>query len=84
MLYCNKTSSHTIRERQARDRVLVRRMQAEGHKQDRIGICYGIVPSSDDGKLLVSGWKSDLQRERQAHTSAGDFSHLAGNPLILK
>lgn len=82
--YKSKPSSHTMRERQERDRVLQARLLAEGCKAETMCLAYGGRPATDDGKLLVSGWKADIQREQQAHTSAGDFSHLAGNPLILK
>lgn len=82
--YKSKTSSHTMRERQERDRVLQARLRAEGNKSELMRLAYGGRPTTDDGKLLVAGWNAAEQREQQAHTSAGDFSHLAGSPLILK
>lgn len=82
--YKSKTSSRTIREQHERDSVLQSRMAAEGRKAELMCLVYGGIPVTDDGKLLVAGMKAGFQRELQAHTSAGDFSHLAGNPLILK
>lgn len=82
--YKGKTSRHTIREQHERDSVLQRRMVAEGSKAEMMCIVYGGTPNTEDGKLLVAGMKAGFQRELQAHTSAGDFTHLAANPLILK
>lgn len=82
--YRGKTSSRTIREQHERDRVLQRRMMAEGSKAELMCLLYGGLPNTEDGKLLVAGMKAGFQRELQAHTSAGDFTHLAGNPLIFK
>ena len=82
--YKGKTSSHTTRERNERDRVLHRRMLAEGNKAELMCLLYGGIPDSEDGKLLAAGMWSDIQRESQSHTTQGDFSHLAGNPLIFK
>ena len=77
-------SSRTEREQQERDDVLRRRMVAEGHKTESMVIVYGGVPKTDDGKLVVSGWKARYQRSTIKHTTQGDFSHLHANPLICK
>lgn len=82
--YQHKPSKRTILERQERDRVLQARLRAEGNKAELMCLAYGGRPLTDDGKLLVSGWKADMQREAQAHTTKGDFSHLHANPLICK
>ena len=82
--YKGKTSSRTIREQYERDRVLQRRMMAEGSKAELMCLLYGGLPNTEDGKLLVAGMKAHRQQLQQAHTSAGDFTHLAGNPLIFK
>lgn len=82
--YQHKPSKRTILERQERDRVLQARLRAEGGKAELMCLAYGGLPRTEDGKLLVSGWKADMQRETQAHTSKGDFSHLHANPLICK
>lgn len=82
--YKHKTSRHTIREQQNRDRVLQARMRAEGHKSELMMLAYGGQPKTDDGKLLVSGWRAIDQRLDIKHTTRGDFSHLHTNPLICK
>lgn len=82
--YVNRYSSHTARQQQERDRVLQARLRAEGGKAELMCLAYGGLPRTEDGKLLVSGWKADMQRETQAHTTKGDFSHLHANPLICK
>lgn len=82
--YRHGTSSHTIRQQQERDRVLQARLRAEGHKTELMGLVYGRHPRTDDGKLLVSGWKAHAQRSGIKHTTKGDFSHLHANPLICK
>lgn len=82
--YRHKTSSHTIRQQQERDRVLQARLRAEGHKAELMCLAYGGRPSTDDGKLLVSGWRAIDQRLDIKHTTRGDFSHLHANPLICK
>lgn len=83
-MYTHKTSSHTIRQQQERDRVLHARLLAEGHKSELMCLVYGGRPITDDGKLLVSGWKVIDQRSTIKHTTEGDFSHLHANPLICK
>ena len=84
MSYKHKTSSHTIRQQQERDRVLQARLRAEGHKAELMCLAYGGRPRTDDGKLLVSGWKAIDQRSTIKHTTHGDFSHLHANQLICK
>lgn len=83
-MYTHKTSSHTTREQNERDRVLRARLLAEGHKDELLCLAYGGRPSTDDGKLLVSGWMAWDQRSYIKHTARGDFSHLHANPLICK
>ena len=51
-MYTHKTSSHTIRQQQERDRVLQARLRAEGHKSELMCLVYGGRPRTDDGKLL--------------------------------
>lgn len=82
--YRHGTSSHTIRQQLARDRVLRARLLAEGHKSELMRLAYAGRPITDDGKLLVSGWKAIDQRSTIKHTTHGDFSHLPANPLICK
>ncbi|WBF69762.1 hypothetical protein SFP21A_020 [Shigella phage SFP21A] len=82
--YRHGTSSHTIRQQQERDRVLQARLRAEGQKSELMCLAYGGRPRTDDGKLLVSGWRAIDQRSDIKHTSKGDFSHLHANPLICK
>lgn len=82
--YTRRHSSHTTRQQQERDRVLQARLRAEGHKSELLRLAYGGRPSTDDGKLLVSGWKAIDQRSTIKHTTHGDFSHLHANPLICK
>lgn len=84
MSYKHKTSSHTIRQQQERDRVLQARLRAEGRKSELMCLAYGGRPRTDDGKLLVSGWRAIDQRSDIKHTTRGDFSHLHANPLICK
>lgn len=83
-MYMHKTSSHTIRQQQERDRVLQARLLAEGHKSELMCLAYGGRPTTDDGKLLVSVWRAMDQRSTIKHTARGDFSHLHANPLICK
>lgn len=82
--YHHGTSSHSTRQQQERDRVLQARLRAEGHKSELMCLAYGGRPTTDDGKLLVSGWKAIDQRSAIKHTTHGDFSHLHANPLIFK
>ncbi|QQM14966.1 hypothetical protein [Cronobacter phage vB_CtuP_B1] len=82
--YTYRYSSHTARQQQERDRVLQARLHAEGHKAELMCLAYGGRPITDDGKLLVSGWKAIDQRSDIKHTTQGDFSHLHANPLICK
>ena len=82
--YTNKPSSRSRVEQMQRDMFLQRRMIAEGHKSEMMGLAYGGRPITDDGKLLVSGWKAIDQRSTIKHTTHGDFSHLHSNPLICK
>lgn len=82
--YRHGTSSHTIRQQKERDMFLQRRMRAEGHKSELMCLAYGGQPITEDGKLLVSGWKAIDQRSTVKHTTHGDFSHLHANPLICK
>lgn len=82
--YVHRHSSHTARQQQERDRVLQARLLAEGHKSELMCLAYGGRPITDDGKLLVSGWKAIDQRSTIKHTTHGDFSHLHANPLICK
>ncbi|USL94528.1 hypothetical protein [Escherichia phage TM1] len=82
--YVHRHSSHTKRQQQERDRVLQARLQAEGHKSELMCLAYGGRPITDDGKLLVSGWKAIDQRSTIKHTTHGDFSHLHATPLICK
>nr|DAH89551.1 MAG TPA: hypothetical protein [Caudoviricetes sp.] len=82
-IYVHRHSSQTKRQQQERDRVLQARLRAEGHKSDLI-LAYGGQPITDDGKLLVSGWRAIDQRSDIKHTARGDFSHLHANPLICK
>lgn len=82
--YRHGKSSHTIRQQQERDRVLQARLRAEGHKSELMCLAYGGRPLTDDGKLLVSGWRAIDQRSYIRHTTRGDFSHLHANPLICK
>lgn len=82
--YTNKPSSRSRMEQAQRDMFLERRMMAEGHKAELMCLAYGGRPLTDDGKLLVSGWKAIDQRSNIKHTTHGDFSHLHANPLICK
>lgn len=82
--YRHGMSSHSERQQQERDRVLKARLRAEGHKSELMCLAYGGRPITDDGKLLVSGWKAIDQRSTIKHTTKGDFSHLHANPLICK
>lgn len=84
MSYKHKTSKHTIRQQQERDRVLQARLRAEGNKTELMCLAYGGRPRTDDGRLLVSGWRAIDQRSTICHTTKGDFSHLHANPLICK
>lgn len=84
MSYKHKTSSHTIRQQQERDRVLQARLRAEGRKSELMCLAYGGRQRTDDGKLLVSGWRAIDQRSDIKHTTRGDFSHLHANQLICK
>ena len=83
-VYTNKPSSRSRVEQAQRDMFLQRRMVAEGHKSELLRLAYGGRPITDDGKLLVSGWKAIDQRSTNKHTTHGDFSHLHANPLIFK
>lgn len=83
-MYTHKTSRHTSRQQQERDRVLQARLRAEGNNAELMGLTYGGRPRTDDGKLLVSGWRAIDQRSTIKHTTKGDFSHLHANPLICK
>ena len=83
-VYTNKPSSRSRVEQAQRDMFLQRRMVAEGHKSELLRLAYGGRPITDDGKLLVSGWKAIDQRSAIKHTTHGDFSHLHANPLICK
>ena len=82
--YRHGTSSHTVRQQQERDSVLQARLLAEGHKSELTRLAYGGRPITDDGKLLVSGWRAIDQRSTIKHTTHGDFSHLHANQLICK
>lgn len=82
--YRHKTSSITKRQQIARDKVLQRRMQAEGNKRELLGIWYGLNPKSDDGKLLMAGVRAGIELANVRHTTKGGFSHLHSNPLICK
>lgn len=82
--YVHRHSSHTARQQRERDRVLKARLHAEGHKSELILLALMDDPITDDGKLLVSGWKAIDQRSTIKHTTHGDFSHLHANPLICK
>lgn len=82
--YRHGTSSHSARQQQERDRVLQARLLVEGHKSELMRLAYGGQPITEDGKLLVSGWKAIGQRSTIKHTTKGDFSHLHTNPLIFK
>lgn len=83
-VYTNKPSSRSRVEQVQRDMFLYRRMTAEGHNSELMCLAYGGQPITDDGKLLVSGWKVIGQRSTIKHTTHGDFSHLHANPLICK
>lgn len=82
-MYKNKPSRHTIREQQERDRVLQARLRAEGHKAELMCLKYGGKPTTDDGKLLVSGWRAIDQRFTIRHTTSGDFMHLSSGSNSL-
>lgn len=82
--YRHGTSSRSRMEQAQRDMFLQRRMMVEGHKSELMCLAYGGRPITDDGKLLVSGWKAIDQRSTIKHTTNGDFSHLHANPLICK
>lgn len=82
--YRHGTSSRSHMEQAQRDMILHRRMVAEGHKSELTRLAYAGRPITDDGKLLVSGWKAIDQRSTIKHTTHGDFSHLHANPLICK
>lgn len=83
-MYKHKRSTHSEMEQAKRDTFLQRRMRAEGHKAELVGLVYGGRPRTDDAKLLVAGWRADFQRDDIKHTTQGDFSHLHANPLICK
>lgn len=83
-IYINKPSIRSRVEQIERDVVLHRRMRTEGHKYELMNLAFGGRPITDDGKLLVSGWKAIDQRSTIKHTTHGDFSHLHANPLICK
>lgn len=84
-MYQHKRSTHTEVEQAKRDTLLQRRMRAEGHKYELMGLYYGFAKdSTEDAKLLVSGWRAMDQRSTIKHTTKGDFSHLHANPLICK
>lgn len=83
-MYQHKRSTRTEMEQAKRDTFLQRRMRAEGHKSELMCLAYGGRPITDDGKLLVSGWRAIDQRSTIKHTTKGDFSHLHANPLICK
>lgn len=83
-VYTHKPSSHSRMAQAKRDMFLQRRMRAEGHKSELMCLAYGGRPVTDDGKLLVSGWKAIDQRGDIKHTTSGDFSHLHAKPLICK
>ena len=83
-VYTHKSSSRSSMEQAHRDMFLERRMRAEGHKSELMCLAYGGLPRTEDGKLLVSGWKAIDQRSTIKHTTKGDFSHLHANPLICK
>lgn len=83
-VYINKPSIRSRVEQIQRDVFLHRRMKAEGHESELMCLAYGGRPFTDDGKLLVSGWKAIDQRSTIKHTTHGDFSHLHANPLICK
>ena len=83
-VYTHKSSSRSRMEQVQRDMFLQRRMIAEGHKSELMRLAYGGRPITDDGKLLVSGWRAIDQRSDIKHTSKGDFSHLHAKPLICK
>ena len=82
--YRHGTSSHTARQQQERDSVLHARLLAEGHKSELLRLAYGGRPITDDGKLLVAGWRAIDQRSTIKHTTKGGFSHLHAIPLICK
>lgn len=84
-MYQHKRSTRSEMEQAKRDTFLQRRMRAEGHKDELMGLYYGFAKAStEDAKLLVSGWRAMDQRLTIKHTSKGDFSHLHANPLICK
>ncbi|WLW38412.1 hypothetical protein OCLPNDPH_00037 [Escherichia phage Zappy] len=83
-VYINKPSIRSRVEQIERDVFLHRRMRAEGNKYELMSLAFGGRPITDDGKLLVSGWKAIDQRSTIKHTTHGDFSHLHANPLICK
>lgn len=82
--YTHRRSSHSARQQQERDRVLQARLRAEGHKSEPMCLAYGGQPITEDGKLLVSGWRAIDQRSTIKHTTHGDFSHLHAKPLRCK
>lgn len=84
-MYKHKRSTRSEMEQVKRDTFLQRRMRAEGHKNELMGLYYGFAEAStEDAKLLVSGWRAMDQRSTIKHTTRGDFSHLHSNPLIYK
>lgn len=84
-MYQHKRSTRSEMEQAKRDTFLQRRMRAEGHKSELMGLYYGFdKATTDDAKLLVSGWRAMDQRAGIKHTTQGDFSHLHANPLICK
>lgn len=83
-MYQHKRSTRSEMEQAKRDAFLQRRMRAEGNKSELMCLAYGGRPDSDDGKLLVSGWRAIDQRSNIKHTTRGDFSHLHANTLICK
>lgn len=83
-VYTHKPSSRSRMEQVQRDMFLQRRMVAEGHKSELMCLALMDDPITDDGKLLVSGWKAIDKRSTIKHTTHGDFSHLHAKPLICK
>lgn len=83
-MYSHKRSTRSEMEQAKRDAFLQRRMRAEGNNAELRCLAYGARPRTDDGKLLVSGWRAIDQRQTIRHTTNGDFSHLHANPLIFK
>lgn len=59
-----------------RERLLMARMLAEGHKRDVMVMPYGGKPMSEDDKLLQATRKAANQKSRIKYTTKGDFTHL--------